>query len=51
MNGLGLGKSIYTKKQLNQFVVFCSAKEQEGHVFRKWQNWHTIDETRRVSGA
>jgi hypothetical protein len=50
INNIGLGKSIYTKKQLEEFARFQDSQGTRRRTWRRPRRWPTVEATRRASG-
>ncbi len=51
MNDIGLGKSIYTKKQLDEFAAFQDSQELESLTWQIPLSWPIWEGTRKESGV
>jgi hypothetical protein len=51
VNNVGLGKSIYTKEQLEEFSTFQDSQGSRRLTLQSLLSWHTWAGTRRESGA
>jgi hypothetical protein len=47
VNDIGLGKSIYTREQLEEFARF---QDSQGPERRTWRRWPTVGAARRAIG-
>jgi hypothetical protein len=51
VNDIGLGKSIYTKEQLEEFARFQDSQGTRKAYLVETQRWPTLAATRRESGG
>jgi hypothetical protein len=49
MSDVGLGKSIYIKKQLEEFLTFQDSPGQGRFLCKKRKNWRRVAEMRKMN--